>query len=122
MVPVLPSGCHREEGTEKHSLHHCPGWNEVRCQVLEACRKWEQNAKTSKKEWKWQRGIVTHSLSESQWNRCHFRVEKWEKDKSWGMPAEVFKGHVVTDGSLLGPLESGEHVAGQWCNWILMKN
>ena len=51
-------------------------------------------------------------------------MEKWESEmhKSWGMPAEVFKSHVATDGSLLGPLESGEHVAGQWCNWILMKN
>ena len=110
--------CRKEEGTEKHRLHHCPGWNEGRCQIPEACRKTEQNAKTSKKEWKWQRGIVT------QWNRGHFGMEKWEseKHKSCGMPAEVFKGHVVTDGSLLGPLGSGEHVAGQWCDWIMMKN
>ena len=30
-----------------------------------------------------------------------------EKHKSWGMPAEGFKGHVATDGSLLG-------IAGKW--------
>ena len=43
-------------------------------------------------------------LSESQWNRCHFRMAKWEseKHKSWGMPAEGFKGHVATVGYLLG--------------------
>ena len=33
-----------------------------------------------------------------------YQHEKWEsqKHKSWGMPAEGFKGHVATDGSLLG--------------------
>ena len=69
----------------------------------------EQQAKTSKKEWKWQRGIVEHPLSESQWNRGHFSLRKWEseKHKSWSMPAEGFKGHVATDGSLLGK-------AGKW--------
>ena len=30
-----------------------------------------------KKEWKWQRGIATHPLSESQWNRSHFSLKKW---------------------------------------------
>ena len=32
-------------------------------------------------------------------------MKKWESEKkhrSWGMPAEGFKGHVATDGSLLG--------------------
>ena len=41
-------------------------------------------------------------------------MKKWEseKHKSWGMPAEGFKGHVATDGSLLG-------TAGKWraCGW-----
>ena len=34
----------------------------------------------------------------------HFSMIKLEseKHKSWGMPAEGFKGHVATDGSLLG--------------------
>ena len=40
-------------------------------------RKWEQKAKTSKDEWKWQRGIVTHPLSVSQWNSGRFSVSKW---------------------------------------------
>ena len=33
----------------------------------------------------------------------HFSMRKWEseKHKSWSMPAEGFKGHVATDGSLL---------------------
>ena len=95
--------CHKEEGTEKLRLYHCPEWNEVRREMPEAFIKWEQKTKTSKKEWKWQRGIVTHPLSESQWNRGHFfSMKKWEseKHKSWGMPAEEFKGHVTTEGSL----------------------
>ena len=68
-------------------------------------------ARTPKKEWKWQRGIVTHPLSESQRNRGHFSVKKREseKERSSGMPAE---GHVATGGSLLG-------TAGKWkaCGW-----
>ena len=78
--------CHKEEGTEKHRLYHCP-----------------------KKEWKWQRGIVPHPLSESPWNRGHFNMKKLEseKHKNWGVPAEGFKAHVAADGSLLGR-------AGKW--------
>ena len=59
-----------------------------------------KKARTSKKEWKWQRGIVAHPLMESQWNRGHFRMTKWEseKHKKLGLPAEGFKGHVATDG------------------------
>ena len=60
--------CQIEEGTEKHRLYHCPAWYKVRREIPEAFRKLEQKAKTSKKEWKWQRGIVLHPLSESQWN------------------------------------------------------
>ena len=56
-------------------------------------------------ESKWQRGIVTHPLSESQWNRSHFSMKKWESERC--MPAEGFRGHVTTDGSLLG-------TAGKW--------
>ena len=96
--------CQIEEGTEKHRLYHCPEWYKVRREIPEAFRKLEQQARTSKKEWKWQRGIVVHLLSEDQWNRGHFSMMKWEfeKHKSWGMPAEGFKGHVTTDGSFLG--------------------
>ena len=64
-----------EEGTEKHRLYHCPEWYEVRLEIPEAFRKLEQ-ARTSKKEWKWQRGIVVYRLSESQWNRGHFSMRK----------------------------------------------
>ena len=39
-----------------------------------------------------------------------------EKHKSWGMPAEGFKGQVATDGSLLG-------TAGKWraCGWAVVQ-
>ena len=59
-----------------------------------------------------------HPLSESQWNMAHFSMRKWEseKHKSWSMPAEGFKGHVATDGSLLG-------TAGKWeaCGWSVVQ-
>ena len=58
--------CHKEKGTEKH---------EVRREIPEAFRRWEQEAKTSKKEWKWQRSMVTHPLNESQWIG-HFSMKK----------------------------------------------
>ena len=48
----------------------------------------------------------------------HFSVREWEseKHKSWDMPAEGFKGHVATDGSLLGN-------AGKWeaCGWAVVQ-
>ena len=93
-----------EEGTEKHRLYHCPEWHAVRRNIPESFRKCEQKAKTSKKEWKWQRVIVAHPLSESQWNRGHFNVVEWESEKhrSWCMQVEGFRCHVATDGSLLG--------------------
>ena len=31
--------CHKEEGTEKHRLYHCPEWYEVRRWILEAFMK-----------------------------------------------------------------------------------
>ena len=37
------------------------------------------------------------------------------------MPAEGFKGHVATDGSLLGTAGKWE-ACGQWRNWMMMKN
>ena len=112
--------CRKEEGTEKHKLHHCPEWYELRRVIPEAFRKWEQKARTSKKEWTWQRGTVSHPLTESQSNRVHFSMTKWEseKPKSWRMPAEGFKGHVATDLSArknwkVGSLLLGSGAAGQ---------
>ena len=61
--------CQMEEGTGKHKLYHCSGWHAGRREIPEAFRQWEQKATMSKKEWKWHRGVVTHPLSESQWNR-----------------------------------------------------
>ena len=56
--------------------------------------------------------------------RGHFSAKKWEseKHKSWGMPAEVFKGHVETDGSLLG--SAGKLGARCWSvvQLVMMKN
>ena len=40
--------CHKEEGTEKPRLHHCPEWHEIRRGIPDAFRTWEQKAITSK--------------------------------------------------------------------------
>ena len=52
-----------------------------------------QKARTSKEEWKWQRGIVAHPLSERPWNRSYANVKKWkfEKHKSWVCQQKVPK-------------------------------
>ena len=73
--------CQMEGGTEKHRHYHCPEWHAVSRDIPESFRKCERHAKTSKKEWKWQRGIVAHPLSESQWNRGYFSMTKWELGK-----------------------------------------
>ena len=63
---------------------------------------------TSKEDWKWQRGITSHPLSEGKWKKSHLSVHWWEseKHKIWVMPVEDFRDHVTT-GSLLG-------VPGMW--------
>ena len=54
--------CFWEEGTEKHRLYHCPEWYEVSQEIPQAFRKWGQKSRASKKQWMWQRGILTHLL------------------------------------------------------------
>ena len=62
--------CKKEEGTEKHRLYHCPEWPEDRQEIPEEFRKLEQKTRTSRKEWKWRRGIVEHPPSGRHWNRA----------------------------------------------------
>ena len=49
---VFGQGCNIEEGTEKHRLYHCSCWKEIRSQIPEELRTWEQRARTSKMDWK----------------------------------------------------------------------
>ena len=107
--------CHMEASTKTHRLHHCPERHEVRPDLPEAFRKWEQKAKMSKKEWKWQRCFVLHPLIDSQWNRSHFSLKKWESEKhrNWRMPIG-FQGPCATDGSLPGQT----HKWGA-CLWVV---
>ena len=84
--------------------------------IPEAFRKREQKAGNVKERVE----VAKRYRRESQWNRGHFRMKEWEseKHKNWSMP-EGFKGsrwHGTTLFWVL--LESGEHVAGQWCNWL----
>ena len=76
---------------DKVSVQALPlfGMARRKAEIPEAFRKREQKTKMSKKEWKWQRGIVAHPLSESHWNRGHSSMKKWEseKHKGWSMPA-----------------------------------
>ena len=99
--------CRKEEGTEKNRNGRSQRHSES------GSRKRTLQRRSGKEV-----GIVTHFLSESQCNRGHFSMIKWEseKHKSWSMPAGGFKGHVATDGSLLGTAE-------KWraCGWPVVQ-
>ena len=55
-VNVTPARWRKAQ--KKHKLYHCPEWHEIRREISETFRKWDHKARTSKREWKWQRGIV----------------------------------------------------------------
>ena len=72
----------------------------------------------SKKDWKWQREITSHPLSEGHWKKSHLTVRSWESEehKRWDIPVEGFRNRVATDGSLLGV--SGKRSA---CGWSVVQ-
>ena len=85
---------------------------EVRREIPEAFRKWEQKAENLKE------GV---EVAKEVWLRIlsvKANMKKWEseKHKSWEMSPEGFKGRVATDGSLLG-------TAGKWraCGWSVVQ-
>ena len=94
-----------------------PEWHAVRRDILESFRKWEQKARTSKKEWKWQRGIVAHPLSEANGTRGHFSMKKSES----ACQQRASRVMLLSTTPCVATLVSGEHVVGQWCSWIMMK-
>ena len=111
--------CQMEESTKKHRLYHCSEWHGIRREIPEAFRKWEQKARTSKKEWTWQKGIVAHPLSESQWNRGHFSMKKsLRSTKAGACQQETSKATWPPMALFWERLESGELVV---CSWTLMK-
>ena len=57
-VPAKEAKNWKIEGDSRGRHRKAQTWYKVRREVPEAFRKWEQKAKTSKKEWKGQRGIV----------------------------------------------------------------
>ena len=52
----------------------------IRREIPEAFRKWDQKAKTSKREWKWQRGIATQKSFIEEDNHCAMDVGHLRKD------------------------------------------
>ena len=110
--------CHEEEGTEKHRLCHCPGWYEIRREIPEAFRKWEEKANTSKKEWEVaQEESSTHPLSESQVEQGSLqdgKVGVGEAQKVGAYQQKVSRDKLQLTALFWVPLASGEHVAGQW--------
>ena len=110
--------CQMEEGTEKHRLYHCAGWHEIRWEIRSpsesGSKRWKPRRKSgSGKE------VSSRTLSvKANGTEASSVWQKWEseKHKSWSIPAEGFKGHVATDGSVLGK-------AGKWwaCGWAVVQ-
>ena len=81
-------------------------------------------AKTSKKEWKWQGGIVTHLLSGSQWNRGYFMMKKIGSPRSTRIGAyqqKASRDMLPRIAPCKEERASGERVVGLWCSWIVMR-
>ena len=99
--------CQLEEGTEKHRLHHCPEWYEIK-KVGAKGENVEERVEVAKR----------YRRAPSQrkpMNRGHFSTTVWEseKHKSWSMTAEGFKVHVATKYSLC-LLGYGWKVGSMW--------
>ena len=101
-----------------HRLYHCPAWHEIRREIPEAfrkCEKKEQNFKERMEVTKRYRRALKVKANgtgvTSGWKSGSLR-----NTKSWDMPAEGFKGHVATNGSLQG-------TAGKWgaCGWSVVQ-
>ena len=115
--------CHKEEGTEKHRLYHSPEWYEIRREIPEAFRKWEQKARTLKERVEVAKRYRRASSVKAKGMEGPLSMMKagvGEAYESWGMcQQEVSRVALPRMALFWVQLESGEHVAGQWCNWIM---
>ena len=103
---------------EKHRLYHCPAWHEVRREIPQTFRTWEQKAKTSKKEWKWQRGVVAHPNSDSPWNRGQSSMTSGSPRSTKAGVCQLRASRVMIP--LTAPLLG---TAGKWraCGWVVVR-
>ena len=106
---------------EKHRSYHCPSWREVADQIPQDLGEMGAKAKTSKKDWKWQRGVTSHPVSEGDWKKSHLTVWRWESEKA--KKVGVFQLKVF--GTMSPPMAlrwesqaGGARAAGRWCRPI----
>ena len=80
---------------------------------------WEQRAKTSKKDWKWQRGIASHPLAEGRWKNSHLTVRMWESEKH----AQVGASQSKVSGTALPPMALCWELTSKWsaCGWSVVQ-
>ena len=111
------SSLHKEEGTEKHRLHHCPDWHEVRRGDSGALQKMEakgENVEERVEVAKRYRRAPSQRKPMEQRSLQYDKVVR--KAQDLGMSVEGFKGPVATDGSLLG--KAGKCGA---CGWAVVQ-
>ena len=103
----------------------CPESHEVRRRISEASESGSKKARTSKREWKWQRGVATliHSVKANGAGPLqHEKVGDREAQELVHANSGFQGPRCPLTALSWRPLGSGELVAGQWCNWIMMKN
>ena len=90
---------------------------EIRRKIPQAFSKWEQKARTSKREWKWQRGIVAQQ-GPLQLDKVGSQISP----KVWARQLEGFMEPCCHGRLIAGKSEeSGELVGRQWYSWTVMK-
>ena len=113
--------CKKDEGTENAQAMPLPRMTRSQTRDARSFQEVGANNRTSKEEWKWQRGIVEHPLCGSQRNRDHFSMRKWESESTRAGACQQ-KGHVCHGRLFVG--ERWQAVSmwfGQWYRWTTMK-
>ena len=110
--------CCEAEGTENTGFFQCKESREERNNMPDAARTYEMKARSSKEDWKWQRGLMSYPQFGEHWSCSEPRKQTWISDtsRSWVRREEGFRNHIASDGSL--NQASGRDAA---CGWARKK-
>ena len=102
---------------KKHRSYHCPSRREVADQIPRDLGEMGAKAKTSKKDWKWQRGVTSHPVSEGHWKKSHLTVWRWESEKA----QKVGAFQLMVFGTMSPPMALRWESQAGWgaCGWSI---
>ena len=81
--------CCEAEGAEEHRLYHCKTWREERHRMPDGARTCEMRARSSKEDWRWQRGLMSYPASDGEVDIVVL-----------GQKVDGFRNHTAIGGSL----------------------